>query len=245
MTDSRYVEVPHRSQITVSGPDAYVFLQNIISNDLALLDSIAIVHACLLTPQGKFLHDFYVSRSDGATYHLECENGGRAGDLLRRLSLYKLRANISLELKQQHDVYIQIPDLTRSYTRPVNGTMADYASYDDLRIRHGLPEGSRDAEIGVSTLAELNLDTIAASYTKGCYVGQELVARMHNRNLGKKHLVPVEFLGDIPPNGTIIDNIGTMRSHCGNVGLILMSRETEQLLKEKPDTHDKIRLLGL
>ena len=244
MTNSPYVQVPNRAQITVSGPDAFDFLQNIISNDMALLDTAATVHACLLTPQGKFLHDFYVSRSDATTYHLECEGGDRAADLHRRLSMYKLRAQVTLTLKSQQDVYITLADMHRHYVRP-QGTQEDFIHYDELRIRRGLPDGSRDAEIGVSTLAELNLDTLAASYTKGCYVGQELVARMHNRNLGKKHLVPVQFSGDIPPFGSIIDGIGTMRSHCGTIGLVLMTYEIENLLTEKPDTHDKIRLLGL
>ncbi len=244
MADTPYVDIPHRARITVSGPDAFSFLQNIISNDVVLLDSQRTVHACLLTPQGKFLHDFFVTRTDATIYYLECEDGVRADDLLRRLTLYKLRAQISLNLNPHCDVFVTLPDCGRHYSRP-QGTPADFARYDELRIGKGLPDGSRDAEIGVSTLAELNLDTTAVSYTKGCYVGQELVARMHNRNLGKKHLVPVQFLGDIPPAGTIIDEVGMMRSHCGTVGLILMTRETEQLLKERPDTYDKIRLLGL
>jgi hypothetical protein len=217
-----------RGLVTISGADAFSFLQNIVSNDLALLESHPMIWACLLTPQGKYLHDFFVTR-DGYSYILNCEAGARAEDLARRLSLYKLRADIVISCS---------PYLPQQEEK-------EFMVWDEARIRKALPDGSRDAEISVSTLAELNLDSIAVSYTKGCYIGQELVARMHNRNLGKKHLVAVEF-GDMPPpSGTEIENFGQMRSSCGTLGLILMNRESEDTLKQGNIKNAPFRLLGL
>lgn len=217
-----------RGLITVSGPDAFSFLQNIVSNDLRLLESAPEIHACLLSPQGKYLHDFRITRIGTATYQLNCEAAERKDDLLKRLSLYKLRSSITLSAED-------IPP-------PASG---NFTEWDKTRIKRGIPDGFRDAEINNSTLSELNLDDYAVSYTKGCYVGQELVARMHNRNLGKKHLVPVEFKDTPPPFGTEIETFGMMRSSCENLGLILMPREIEDRLRQGQITDAPFHLLGL
>lgn len=217
-----------RGLITVSGPDAFSFLQNIVSNDLRRLETEPEIHACLLSPQGKYLHDFRIAKDGDDTYLLNGEAGERKNDLLKRLTLYKLRANVSLSAQ----------DLTAPDT-------ANFEEWDKNRIRLGLPDGSRDAEINNSTLSELNLDDYAVSYTKGCYVGQELVARMHNRNLGKKHLVPVEFQDTPPPHGTEIGPFGFMRSSCENLGLILMQRDIEDKLRQGHITDAPFHLLGL
>ncbi|HNQ92387.1 MAG TPA: folate-binding protein [Alphaproteobacteria bacterium] len=237
----KFVKRPHRGEIRIEGPDAFSFLQNIVSNDLNLLEISPFIHACLLTPQGKFLHDFYVSRT-AEGYTLECEGGERTRDLAKRLTLYKLRANISIEANEDITIYITASSRSPS---PPNGTEIPLNEWDTERILRGEPDGSRDAEVGVSTLAELNLDEKAVSYTKGCYVGQELVARMHNRNLGKKHLVSTRFKKNPPQSGTEIENYGLMRSKCGNLGLILMNRETEAKTKETQNDDSEIYLLGL
>jgi folate-binding protein YgfZ len=221
-----------RGAVTVAGPDSAHFLQNLVTNDLSRLETEPQIHACLLTPQGKYLHDFLVTKN-GEGYRLDCEGGERAEDLGRRLSLYKLRANITIEV--QADVPFPLP--------------VPFEEWDSSRIRAGNPDSSRDAEVGVSTLAELNLDDIAVSYTKGCYVGQELVARMKNRNLGKKHLVPVQFFAPLPEWGLDVmfggESIGQMRSSCGQIGLVLMSREAEEkLTTRKAAQDDPVRLLG-
>ena len=218
--------------IFVTGKDASNFLQNIITNDIELLETKDIIHAALLTPQGKYLHDFYIRRvTDG--YALACEGGARCEDLVRRLKIYKLRADVTIETK-----FVGTDDW-------VDEDDDEYKMWDADRIEKSLPDGSRDAEIGVSTLAELNLDQRAVSYSKGCYIGQELVARMHNRNLGKKHLVGVEFKDTPPKYGTEIEGFGMVRSSSGNKALILMQREVEEQLKQGKIDNAPFRLLGL
>ncbi len=241
---SSFVTFPERGIVNVDGNDAHDFLQNIISNDLDLLNSQQNIHACLLTPQGKFLHDFYVTKTDTG-YALDCEGGERTKDLARRLSIYKLRSQITISSDDQVTIYAH--DANRSREKPIAPDLHELSieEWDISRIKQAIPDGSRDAEIGVSTLAELNLDHIAVSYTKGCYIGQELVARMHNRNLGKKHLVAARFLTTPPDWGTEIENAGFMRSSRGNVGLILMTRDQENRLRETQNDDSKIYLLGL
>ncbi|MBE2192420.1 MAG: folate-binding protein YgfZ [Alphaproteobacteria bacterium] len=238
---SHYVCLHHRGLITISGADAASFLQNIVSNDIDLLKTHPFIHACLLTPQGKFLHDFYVTKSDGK-FILDCEGAERTQDLVKRLSLYKLRANITMTTEDNVTIYVTAS--TRSTNKP-NTQEISFTQWDKTRIENASPDGSRDAEIGISTLAELNLDETAVSYTKGCYIGQELVARMHNRNLGKKHLVAARFLTTPPSSGSEIENTGIMRSSCANVGLILMNREREAELKGQQNNDSEIYILGL
>ena len=100
-----YVSLPDRGAITVSGADRRSFLQGLITNDIALLDTQPIVYTCLLTPQGKFLHDFFLSEQNGVIT-LECEGGARAQDLYTTLKKFRLRSKIDLEVFDIKDVSI-------------------------------------------------------------------------------------------------------------------------------------------
>jgi len=165
-----------------------------------------LIYACLLTPQGRFLHDFFISREEGA-FFLECEIERRE-DLLRRLKVFKLRSKVMIEdCSAAFAVYTGMtgkyrdPRLAalgyRSYL-PV-GEITEAASavaYKDHRIHLGVPEGSIDIKPEVDTLADANLDKLhAVSWDKGCFVGQEVAARMENRALVKKRMVIVSGSG--------------------------------------------------
>ena len=95
MADPRYVLLEDRGFVSVAGEDASTFLQGLVSNDVDKVSATRAVHAAFLTPQGKYLHDFFMVRM-GETLLLDCE-AARAGDLLRRLGLYRLRAKVTLE----------------------------------------------------------------------------------------------------------------------------------------------------
>ncbi len=239
-----YTTLKNRGLITLSGPDARKFLQDIISNDINLLDTQPCIYACLLSPQGKFLHDFFITEKDGALL-LECEGGVRAQDLSSRLSKYKLRANVKIECTENISVYsiLSSPGLTggsiypdprhpdlgfRSFEKPAL-LEQPFETWDTLRISLTIPDGSRDLIPEKSALDEGRIDKLnGVSYEKGCYVGQELTARMHHRGLGKKHLCTVqgELLRepgeDIRVNDTLL---GEMRSRCGDIGIALLKDE--------------------
>lgn len=83
-----------RSVLTVSGPDRRAFLQGLVSNDVEKAGPDRAIHAALLTPQGKFLHDLFIVEL-GETLLLDVEAGRRA-DLLKRLSMYRLRSKVTL-----------------------------------------------------------------------------------------------------------------------------------------------------
>ena len=102
---SIFFRVPTRGLIYVEGDDRFDFLQRLITNDVEELHNQPSIYACLLTPQGKFLHDFFVSQGPESLI-IECEGGDRAQDLFHRLQQYKLRADICLSIEDQNTIFI-------------------------------------------------------------------------------------------------------------------------------------------
>ncbi len=231
MTDDKYyTSLSGRGLIHLEGPDRHDFLQGLITNDMNALKPGEALYACLLTPQGKFLHDFFVSEGDGFTL-LECEGGERAQDLYERLNKYRLRADVQISVEENVPVYVifgeqnapgyfdpRHPDMGfRSFEKP-DLPEKPFEQWDRRRIELGIPDGSRDMVVEKSTLDEAHIEKWnGVSYEKGCYVGQELTARMHHRGLGKKHLQTVQ-LNALPDKAEL-------RSTCGDIGLALV-RET-------------------
>src|ERR1700687_3907963 len=95
MTQTQFVMLDDRGVLAVAGPDRASFLQGLVSNDTARVSSERAVYAALLTPQGKYLHDFFMVEHGDAIW-LDAETA-RLGDLKRRLSIYRLRAKVTLD----------------------------------------------------------------------------------------------------------------------------------------------------
>lgn len=238
----------HRTVLRVSGADRHAFLQGLVSNDVAK----PVVYAALLTPQGKFLHDMFVCDFEDA-FWVDCE-AARVEDLLRRLAAYKLRSKVTFEnLSDAFDIWAvwggdyhaprcfadpRLPELGMRVfmgkgNTPVGATVTDFDAYDRHRLTLGVGDGSRDMEIEKSTLVEGNFDYLnGIDWKKGCYVGQELTARMHYRGLAKKRLFPVRIEGVMPSAGALLhfgtEEAGEIRSSCGNCGLALLRIEAVQ-----------------
>lgn len=247
MSDAFFVQIPARGSVTLSGPDCKDFLQGLITNDIGKLDHQNLLYACLLTPQGKFLHDFFI-REENDMFILDCEGGERAQDLAKRLSLYKLRSKLEISTHTEMPVYAVFEsdeqdmkdprhqDFGRRLYKKPDLPEKPFEIWDQKRIALCIPDGSRDMEIERSTMLECGLDHLnAIDWDKGCYVGQELTARMHYRGLAKKHLYTIHFK-DAPPSpfSDIVENgkvIGNMRSSSGQAGIALLKDETAKNLK--------------
>jgi len=207
-TSPRACLLDGRCLIKISGADAEGFLQNLLTNDVARAAPGELVYACLLTPQGRFLHDLFVSR-DGDGFFLECETDRRE-DLLRRLNVFKLRARVTMEdCRDRFEVYVaanrpegmpvfrdpRLPELGHRFYIPKGGTGVERdaaAAYRDRRIGLGVPEGSPDIKPETDTLANANLDRLnAVSWDKGCYIGQEVTAMTENRGVAKRRMVTI------------------------------------------------------
>ncbi|WP_428375541.1 YgfZ/GcvT domain-containing protein [Lichenicoccus sp.] len=250
-----------RAVIAVTGPDRVPFLQGLVSNDVALAmpataGPATAVWAALLTPQGKWLADFFIL-SDGERLLLDCERA-QAPMLLQRLSRYRLRADAALSLTDLHvhvawDVgawdgaawdgrlpldpgSIAAPDprLPEAGWRILSPNEreweADAADWDRHRLLLGLPDGSRDCEGEKTVLLEAGFDELGGiSWTKGCYMGQELTARTRYRGLLKRRLVPVMSDTALPAPGTVLTHdgvaVGAMRSSRDRFGIALLRLE--------------------
>jgi folate-binding protein YgfZ len=205
------------------------------------------VWAALLTPQGKWLADFFVL-ADGDRLLLDCERA-QIPMLLQRLSRYRLRMKVSLGEAPEYQVHVAWPDVASSgpdahggvaapdprlpgfawrvlstEALPVSATEAEW---DLHRLAAGLPDGSRDMEAERSVLLEAGFDELqGVSWSKGCYMGQELTARTKYRGLVKRRLVPVTVNGLLPAPGTAVlrdgVDVGTMRSGRDEFGLAVL-----------------------
>ena len=224
------IALPDRGLIHIEGEDRKSFLQGLVSNDMEKLSPDKITYACLLTPQGKFLHDFFVHEGDGFLL-LDCEGGERSRDLYERLLKFRLRAKVQLSVEENHPVHAVfnsgegLPDPRheklgrRSFEKPTFEEKP-FEEWDRLRIFLTIPDGSRDMQLERSTLLDYHIDKLnGIDWNKGCYMGQELTARMHYRGLAKKHVYTVKIDGTAPAPFTDLPNGGTMLSHCGDIGL--------------------------
>ncbi len=254
-----------RGVIALRGPDARAFLQGIVTNDVDRVAPDRAVWAALLTPQGKYLHDFFIAEAAG-TLLLDAERA-RLPDLEKRLSLYKLRSKV--EIADESDAWIVAALIGTDadsralvgfegrggafaggvcYVDPRYGgagaraillrdslaaleaagfARTDAESYDLQRLFNGLPDGSRDLTVDKAYLMENGFDLLnGISWDKGCYVGQELTARMRWRATAKRTLLPVEIEGAAPAPGTAVTldgkDAGEMRSARDGIGLALL-----------------------
>lgn len=245
-----------RTVLRVSGADRIDFLQGIVSNDVAKAGGDRGVWAAFLTPQGKYLHDFFLA-ADGASILLDCERA-RADDLRKRLRRYTLRSDARVEAADGLAVALSpadpgaAPEAAARFSDPrhpdagvrmiggrgaIEAAMAaagiapaDPQAWDRRRLALGLPDGSRDLEIERSTLAEANADLLGGvDWEKGCWMGQEVTARMHYRGLAKRRLAPMRVDGPMPARGAAVERdgkpVGECRSSAG--GLVMVLARTE------------------
>jgi folate-binding protein YgfZ len=237
--------LPDRGVLAVGGEDRIAFLQGLVSNDVAAAAPGRAVWAALLTPQGKYLADFFIL-DDGARLLLDCERAA-APELLRRLARFRLRARVDLaDLSAAWHVHAawdgppppvddavlasdpRLPEAGwRVLAERMLATNADPAAWHAHRIALGLPDGTHDLVPEKTVLLEAGFDELGGvSWSKGCYMGQELTARTKYRGLVKRRLVPVAIAGPPPPPGTPVlaegIEVGTMGSSAGAAGLALL-----------------------
>lgn len=197
-----------RAVIKVSGPDARDFLQNIVTQDIAKLEPSRLVYACLLAPQGRFLHDLFIFLDNDA-YFVDCE-AARQEDLLRRLMIFKLRSKVVIEKAEAFFVYNSAAQLEGGYSfkdprleglgwrsyATTSVTAEPESFYKDKRIHLGVAEGGAEIRPDVDVVADANLEHLhAIAWDKGCFVGQEVTARMNYRGLAKKRMTIVSGSG--------------------------------------------------
>ncbi len=227
MTTAYTALLADRGVVSITGPDAAKLLQGLITNDMALLEQAPAIHAALLTPQGKIMFDFFVV---GTAQGLWLETSREiAPSLTKRIAMYRLRANAEItDVSAVYDVLAvwdgagdadaadigaavyQDPRLAALGARVVApagtvNTNASAESYHAHRIALGAPEGGKDYTFGDTYPHEADFDLLSGvSFTKGCYVGQEVVARMQNKMVVRKRVVKVRGSSDLTPHADVL-----------------------------------------
>jgi folate-binding protein YgfZ len=239
--------LPDRGVIELTGADRVTFLQGLVSNDVARAGPGAAVWAALLTPQGKYLSDFFIFAADDRLL-LDVQRD-QLDLVVSRLTKFRLRARVIMrDLSDAVFVHaawggavslpadaIAAPDprLAEAGWRILSATaLPATASAEDWqahRLSLGLPAPA-DLEAEKSVLLEAGFDELhGVSWSKGCYMGQELTARTKYRGLVKRRLVPVAVDGPLPAPGTPVlrdgVDIGSMRSGRGTQGMAQLRLE--------------------
>jgi hypothetical protein len=225
---------PDRSVWAVTGADALPFLQGLVSNDLRPLETQpGIVWAALLTPQGKYLADFFVvRRADDLLIDIATP---LAPATLRRLTLYRLRADVQIVPSPLHvlrGLSEAPPGALPDPRHPALGWRAwelapagpPEIDWDSLRVAHLIPESGIELIPDDSYILEHGFEALhGVDFRKGCYVGQEVTARMKHKTDLRKGLVRVRVEGAAPPGTEILTAdgkpVGTLFTQSGGRAL--------------------------
>jgi len=221
-----------RSVVVVGGPDARGFLQDLVTNDVALLALDRSLWAGLLTAQGKPLFDMIVFDGGDGAVHLDVL-ADRATALAARLTMMRLRRSVTVAARPDLHVFAawdrsaacpadpQLAALGARWTAPAADTDTDLAAYTAHRLDLGVPDSS-DLLVDRMLWLEANaVELNGVSFTKGCYTGQENTARMHHRDKLRRRLLPVRLAGD-PAEATITAGgvaVGELRRHADGRGV--------------------------
>jgi len=250
-----YSPLPDRAVLAVSGDDARSFLQGLVTKAMDKVTENHAVFAALLSPQGRFLYDFFISQHENRLL-LET-NKERLADLLKRLKMYRLRSKVEFTELPEFSVYAvwggdtpqkeseirysdpRLPELGVRILAKEPYAHGEQGDYDLHRLSLGVPEGSKDLAVDRSILLEYGYDELhGVDFDKGCYVGQEVTARSKHRASLRKFIHTVQAGNVLPPSGTPVlageREAGEMRSSNGTRGLAhLKVEEVARAAREK------------
>ena len=219
-----------RKVLRITGEDRTGFLQGLVTNEVPTGPG-ALVYAALLSPQGKYLADFFLW-ADGDALCLDAD-AGQAPSLFKRLSMYKLRAAVELE---EMDLAV------RRGTGPApEGAMADprhpdlgwrlYGTecgddgtdWEAIRVTHCIPEAGVELIPDDTYILEAGFERLhGVDFRKGCYVGQEVTARMKHKTALRKGFATVSVAGATPVGTDITANdktVGTLFTQADGKGI--------------------------
>lgn len=194
-----------RTLIHLTGPDAPEFLQGLVTNDVTKTAH-GLVYAALLTPQGKYIADFFIAAQDDAL--LIDVATSHAPTLAQRMTMYRLRADVQIDESSLVVSRGTGPAPAGAMADPRHAALgwrmykdvnhSDATDWDALRVAHIIPETgielTPDTYILEAGFERLN----GVDFRKGCYVGQEIAARMKHKTELKKGLAQVAITGTAP-----------------------------------------------
>lgn len=204
-----------RMVLAVTGADRVSFLQGLITNDVQKAAG-GIIYAALLTPQGKYLADFFVIGEE--TRLLIDVAASHGPQLMQRLTMYRLRAAVEiapLDLQVSRGTGPAPVGALTDPRHPALGWRAygaeylsDATDWDALRVAHLVPETGVELTPETYILEAGFARLSGVDFRKGCFVGQEIVARMHHKTELRKGLARVALAGSAAPGEAITDADG-------------------------------------
>ena len=228
-----------RHVFRLSGPDTRSFLQGLVTNDVEGVDQ-GLVYAALLTPQGKYLADFFLA-ADGDDILLDAD-AAQADALAQRLTMYKLRADVALSNSGLH-IHRGVGDVPADgYADPRHAAMGwrayratpqtdDDVDWTALRVANLIPHTG--IELTPDTfILETRFEAVhGVDFRKGCYVGQEVTARMKHKTTLRKGLAAVDVSGPAEPGTDIVADgkpAGTLLSRAGDKAIAYLRFDRAQ-----------------
>ena len=224
-------QAPDRHLLEISGPDRIDFLQGLVTNDIQQT-SPGLIYAALLSPQGKYLADFFLAPQ--ADHVLLDVHAAIADALTRRLGMYKLRAKVAfatspLQVRRGLGAVPagafadpRHPSLGWRQYGATKGT-APLIDWDALRVAACIPETGIELIPDDSYILEAGFERLnGVDFRKGCYVGQEVTARMKHKTDLRKGLALVRLSGAVPVGTPILagdKQAGTLFTQSGGRGI--------------------------
>lgn len=243
-----------RSILSLRGIDSLPFLQGLVTQDVFALQKGGALYTLLLTPQGRYESDFFIIHNDTEilldipSTHLE--------SLKKKLTFYKMRRPLEiLDVSDQWHIIAlweeektpelpqgafcfddsRLPDAGKRILWPATEALPSFVEkasgfYENHRLSLGLPESDKDLIPGKTIPLEANMEFFnAISWSKGCYLGQELTTRTYHQGLVRKRLLPVSIQGSLPEPQTPLfygdKKVGTFSSGYKDKGLALLRLE--------------------
>ncbi len=256
MSYSMMTLLPDRALVEVRGPDAAKFLQDLVTNDIERAEPGGAIFAGLLTPQGKILCDFLIYIHDPQTYWIDIASDRAAdfakrlamyklrakveiSDRSGELAIGAARGDRADEMSPPGILGIfadpRYAPLGERFVieraRPEAGrpatAFAEDAAYHAHRIALAVPRGGLDYAFGETFPHEACYDDLhGVDFKKGCYIGQEVVSRMHHRGTAKTRIVAVEASAEVGGAGAEIlagdTPVGRLGSMDGTRGVALV-----------------------
>lgn len=252
-----------RGIVRLVGAETAKFLQRLVTNSVFDIAPGESRFSALLTPQGKISFDFFVVPLPAGAqegFYFDCVRE-QAPTLIQKLTLHKMRAKIEIEDASDELAVAAIlegaapADLGVVYRDPRAPGMgerviasreallplarADDAAYEARRIAAGVPRGGVDFAYGDVFAQDVNLDWLnGVDFAKGCYIGQEVVSRVHHRKSAKKRIIKFRFEGEPPATGTEIAAGGPPLGKVGSTS------DSEGLAMIRLDRLEDARLAG-
>lgn len=220
-----------RTLIRFSGEDAEHFLHNVLTCNVETLPQGVAQICALLTPQGKILFDFLLSRENENAFLVDISAEQAAG-FIQRMTMYRLRSKVEITESSESligvawdndstpssnflcDVRFSQSEVYRVYGEQSGDE--DRTAWDALRITNGIPESGSDFALSDVFVHDVSFDQNGGvDFKKGCYVGQEVVSRVHHRHTARKRFLVAEATADfgeesgVKSGGKTIGSLGT------------------------------------